>query len=240
MKGGIMRRPTWWEMIGLIIAILACSAAWLTVPQVQNLLAGVGSPTFVPTRVSEDQPFTHSRGVPTSSPSILPTAVSPTLTSSTIPTAAAPTPTPSSTSTATPTIAATALRILTATQLPMPTVRPEAFVFPDPIVIRPMDKAKFTLNDPIIFQWKPVEGLREDDLYLVQVDLDGNYNAKTLVCEKYTKETQVILSGDFCSGRLIFNSRYFWRVTVVWLDANGIRLARGHWPPQTREFAWQP
>jgi hypothetical protein len=176
--------------------------------------------------------------IPTST-KVLPT-LTVTPTPSSVPTVAPPTSMPSPTLTATPTIVTNTPRIPTVTRSPLPTVRPEPFVFPDPIVIRPMDKAKFTLNDPIILQWKPVEGLREDDLYLVQVDLDGNYNAKTLVCEKYTKETQVILTGDFCSSRLTFNSRYFWRVTVVWLDANGIRLARGHWPPQTREFAWQP
>jgi hypothetical protein len=190
---------------------------------------------------------TQPRSVSLPTTSLLPTPTG-TPTPSVVPTAVPPTSTPNLTTATAPTLATntprlptvTLTRTLAPTPSPIPTSTPiPSYVqFPDLVVVRPLDKSKLTLNDPVVLEWKPVEGLRDYDWYFIQVSSKLDWQRPD--CEKFTKQTQIVLPGDACPGYWSFNTRYYWYVSVVFAPIVDKRYIRYEGSSKVSEFLWAP
>jgi hypothetical protein len=170
--------------------------------------------------------------LPSLVPTVTPLQITPVPPTSAGRTLVAPTAMPNIEQTRTPTPTPT------RTVTPTPTATPTQF-FSEPYVLRPQDKAKFSINDSIILQWTPVDRLRALDDYLVQVSTRGEFTDDLICALRTNKQTQITLSSDACSGRLVFNSIYYWRIQVVAPGGDGRYVSIS--PAGTvRQFGWQP
>ncbi len=197
--------------------------------------------------------------LPSPTPSFTPTS-SPTPTSLPTPTSTAtrlPTATPTATATHTPTVPPTPTwtptQTPTQTLVPTPTRRPEPTPTPTPawllateLLAPPLGTTFMGWNAEVILRWSAVEGVQEDDYYVVRIPYDVAGN----VAEFWRKETSLRVPAIFSSSAVGFPARnYNWTVQVMRCTENCDRVFEDNVKKQgvavgqksaTGLFYWQP
>jgi serine/threonine protein kinase len=162
---------------------------------------------------STPRPSPTPRPTATPSPTLVPTA---TATATRLPTH---TPTATHTATATPTWTATATAsptgtpTHTATPTPRATSTPTPRWLPAPELLAPPFGAHFVgWNAEVYLRWSEVEGLREDESYVVRIP----YDEAGSVAEFWRQETSLRLPPNFSRREVGFPDRHYnWTVQAM-------------------------
>ena len=191
----------------------AVAQAWIALAQTRNV-TNTPLPTATDTATPTDTPppTPTETPVPTSTPTPAPTTPPP-------PTA---TDTPGPTPTVTRTPTSTHTPTITPTFTPRPTSTPTPRWLAAPVLLAPADGTPFVgWEAKVDLRWSEVEGLREDEYYVIRIPFDDAGG----VAEFWRKGTTLRLPPQFSLAEVGFDDRsYRWTVQTMLCQVNCDRI----------------